>query len=73
MVADGIPLPPEFMRKVTLECRAEVGGEVVVVRVEMVEAVYDEPAVRKAIEENLRIALMVKILEKWTPKIHVHR
>ena len=56
-----------------LYCRATVGGQEVVVQQSVAEPVYDDPVARRAIEDHLRYRLMQKILEKWTPKIHVRR
>lgn len=66
-------LPDEFFHKVHLECRAEVGGEIVSVSLELVEAAYDDPVARKHIEGSLRQALIQKIMEKCPPKIRVRR
>ena len=66
-------LPDAFLRKVALECRAEVGGEVVSVSVELVEAAYNDPVARAYIEGSLRLSLIEKIVEKYPPKIHVRR
>jgi hypothetical protein len=71
-VADSI-LPPEFNRQVRLTCTAKVGGERVSVQTYCLEAVYNEPDAKKAINTQVRRALMDKILEKWTPKITVER
>ena len=66
-------LPDEFFRKVALECRATVGGEVIFVRIELVEAAYNDPVAREHVEASIRHALLEKILEKCPPKIRVHR
>lgn len=62
-----------FERQVRLSCRATVGGEQLEISATVVEAVYEDPVTREFIEKQLRMALMNKILEKWTPKIHVQR
>ena len=73
MTDGGVRLPFAFTEQVVLSCRATVGGENVEVRISMVRAAYDDPGVREVVENQLRQALMQKILGKWTPKIHVVR
>ena len=65
------PLPPEFRQHVTLTCKANVGGEILYVQIQVLRAVYDDPGVREHIEGAIRLDLMAKILEKWTPVIRV--
>lgn len=65
-------LPPEFDRLLLLTCEANVGGERLYMQTEIVEAVYNDSEARKLIEKSIREALMIKILEKWTPVIKVH-
>ena len=67
------PLPPAFTNRITLTCSAAVGGERLFVQTQIVEAVYNEPNARKAVEESLRRTMMEKILERWTPVIKVER
>lgn len=63
--------PSEFTDQVSLSCRVKVGGEWLIVQQSIVRAVYEDPAARKVIEDHLRQALMMKILERWTPAIRV--
>lgn len=62
-----------FSERVQLSCTAIVAGEEVQVSMTVVGPVWDDPEPRKLIEQQLRRALMDKILEKWTPKIRVRR
>lgn len=66
-------LPPEFFNRAMLTCEATVGGERIRAEVFVIEAVLNDPAAVKAVETSLRQALMMKILEKWTPVIEIHR
>lgn len=56
---------------ITLSCQARVAGEVVRVSVSVVRAAYANEGFRDAVRENLRMELMRKILERWTPVIRV--
>ena len=67
------PLPAEFTNRITLTCTAKVGGDTLFAQTQIVEAVYNEPNARKAVEESLRRTMMEKILERWTPVIKVER
>jgi len=62
-----------FGRQVYMSCSAMVGGRELRVEQLVVEEVYDDLAARKAVEAHLRHQLMMKILERWTPKIKVRR
>lgn len=58
---------------VEMSCTAEIGGQRVEVIQVIPEAAYQDPSLRKVVEEALRQKLMLAILEKWTPKIRVRR
>ena len=60
-----------FSDQVTLRCRADVGGRQVEVRQSIARPVYDDPIARKVLEAHIRQALMMAILEEWTPVIEI--
>jgi hypothetical protein len=59
--------------RVRLSCKAVVAGEKCEVSLIVAAPVYDDPISRDLVSQQLRRALMDKILEKWTPVIHVQR
>ena len=63
----------EFNQTVHLQIRARVAGTHLSVQKTVLQGVYNDPEARKAIEAELRYRFMVKILERWTPVIRVHR
>lgn len=70
------PLPgiSLFLRdQVELRCMVEVAGERVEVRKVYAAEAYDDPRAREVIEKHMRSELVHAILEKWKPKIDVHR
>jgi hypothetical protein len=62
-----------FDGQVILYCEARVGGERVYVQQAVAQIVYDDPEAREHIRKALRQALMLSILEKWTPVVRVRR
>lgn len=66
-------LPDPFFNRVEMSCEATVAGEKIQVRQMVVQAVYDDPNARTALEATLREALIRAIVEKWTPVIKVRR
>lgn len=74
MRPDGpLRLSEQFNQVVELTVTARVGDETVFCTQRVLAGVWDDPDARKAVEAQLRYQLMVRILEKWTPKIHVRR
>lgn len=61
----------QYGNQLRLSCKAVVAGEELEVSMSVAEPVYDDPEARKLVEKQLRLALMDKILEKWTPVVKV--
>lgn len=60
------------MRMVTLTCEAKVGDEKVQVTQDLLGVVADDAEALKHIKQGLRVRLMYKILEHWTPVVKMH-
>lgn len=52
-----------------LMCEATVNGEIFWVRLMVAREVYDDPFTRRHAEDNLRMRLMAKIVERFPPEI----
>lgn len=57
---------------VTLSCEATIGGEKVRVTRDLMGVVADDPEALKHIKQGLRVRLMHKILEYWTPVVKMY-
>lgn len=73
MTVDPFQASDEFNRVVELTAEAEAGGRRFYVQQRVLAGVYADPVARKAIDHNLRAALLQKILEHWTPVIRVRQ
>jgi len=54
-------------------CEAKVGGETLWVESSVPEDILQDSEAMKHIEHSLRMHLMEKILERWSPVIRVRR
>lgn len=58
---------------VELTCEARVGDERICASQVVMQAVYDDPDARQAVEAAVRYKLVAAILDRWKPKIQVRR
>jgi hypothetical protein len=67
-----LEINPSF-RRVQMCCEAKVGGETLWVESSVPEDILQDSEAMKHIEHSLRMHLMEKILERWSPVIRVRR
>ena len=67
------PFPPAFTQTVTIRAEATVGGERLMVQMNVVEMAYADSGVRAMVHHDLRQRLMDEILKRWSPVIQVIR
>lgn len=69
----GSPISSSLAGQVRLRVKANVGGTNIYVEQVVAEDAYQDPSLKKAIQDRMRRDLVSGILEKWKPVIEEHR
>lgn len=64
------PSSPDPFQQVEVYCEARVGGETLRVQMNVASIAWHDDEAREVIEGGLRMRLMEKILENWTPVVY---